>query len=188
MSIFFNPFIMKKLLLTRLAMLAILAAVLTTVTGFAPALAYSVEGTQIAHNYATCTAFAACTPKVDTRAERLDAYFVKRDMPLHGYGAAFVAAADQYGLDWRLLPAIGVRESSGGKHLMNNNPFGWGSAKIPFKDFDEAIVEVTKHLAGEYPGTAKYYKDRTLEKKLWYYNGSVMPAYTGEVIDIMHKF
>lgn len=125
---------------------------------------------------------------VAERAERLNTYFAKRDMPLAGYGEQFVRVADTYKLDWRLLPAIGVRESSGGKHLMNKNPFGWGSAKIPFKDFDEAIVEVTKHLAGAYPSTAKYYKDKTLERKLWYYNGSVMPAYTGEVIAIMNKF
>ncbi len=124
----------------------------------------------------------------DIRAERLDAYFVKRDMPLHGYGDELVAAADSCGLDWRLVAAIGVRESSGGKHLMNNNPFGWGSAKIPFKDFSEAITVVTDNLCGKNPNTARYYKDTSVDKKLWYYNGSVEPTYPGEVKAIMAMF
>lgn len=177
-----------KNIVIRTAVLTTILTSLTLFMGFTPAAA-DVEPTMpaISQN-GKCSATAVCAPKADTRAARLDAYFAKRDMPLAGYGEEFVAAADKYNLDWRLVAAIGVRESSGGKRLMNNNPFGWGSAKIPFKDFSEAIVEVTKHLAGEYPGTAKYYKDRTLEKKLWYYNGSVMPAYTGEVIDIMNKF
>ena len=121
----------------------------------------------------------------DDRAERLDAYFAKRDMPLAGYGEEFVEVADKYGIDWRLLPAIGVRESSGGKHLMNNNPFGWGSAKIPFKDFGEAIDVVAWNLSGNNPNTAKYYKDTDSYTKLWYYNGTVMPTYPDEVIAIM---
>lgn len=140
-------------------------------------------------NYGTTTA-AICLakPPADNRAERLDTFFKERNMPLEGYGKELVAAADKYKLDWRLIAAIGIRESSGGKHLMNNNPFGWGSAKIPFKNFSEAIEEVTKNVAGADEDTAKYYKDRTLEKKLWFYNGSVMPAYTGEVIAIMNRF
>ena len=74
-------------------------------------------------------------PAIDTdedkdQAQRLDAYFDKYDMPLSGYGIEFVRAAKKYNVDWRLIAAIGVRESSGGKHMMNNNPFGWGSAKI----------------------------------------------------------
>lgn len=119
------------------------------------------------------------------RAERIDAYFEKRDMPLAGYGMAFVQAADKYNLDWRLLAAIGVRESSGGKRLMNNNPFGWGSAQIKFTDFNEAIEVVSMNLGGGNPNTARYYKDADTKKKLWYYNGTVIPSYPDEVIDIM---
>ncbi len=122
---------------------------------------------------------------LDTRAERIDAYYEKRDMPLAGHGHKMVVEADRCGLDWRLVAAIGVRESSGGKRLMNNNPFGWGSAKIPFEDFDHAIEVVTWNLCGENPNTAKYYGNNSVEEKLYYYNGSVIPSYTGEVIMIM---
>ena len=106
-------------------------------------------------------------------------------MPLAGHGMDFVRAAEKYNLDWRLLPAIGVRESSGGKRLMNNNPFGWGSAEIPFVDFKEAIEVVAMNLGGGNPNTARYYKDADTKKKLWYYNGTVIPSYPAEVIDIM---
>ena len=119
------------------------------------------------------------------RAKRLDDYFEKRDMPLAGYGSKFVEVAEKCGLDWRLLPAISVRESSGGKHLMNKNPFGWGSAKIKFYNFEDAIETVSDNLCGFNLATAKYYKNKTILQQLWYYNGSVMPSYPQEVLDIM---
>lgn len=122
------------------------------------------------------------------KADKLNAYFEKRNMPLSGYGIEFVRAANKYGLDWRLLPAIGVKESSGGKHMMNNNPFGWGSAKIKFGDFSEAIDVVAMNLGGYNPSTARYYKDADIDKKLWYYNGSVIRSYPGEIKSIMAMF
>ena len=124
----------------------------------------------------------------NTRAQRIDDFFADRDMPLAGFGDKFVKVADACGLDWRLLPAISIRESSGGKHLMNRNPFGWGSAKIPFKNFNEAIEVVSKNLCGLSPGTAQYYKDKTVYEKLWAYNGTVLHSYPDEVIAIMKMF
>ncbi len=125
---------------------------------------------------------------VDDRAERLDVYFAKRNMPLEGYGAKFIEVADAYEMDWRLLPAIGVRESSGGKHMMNNNPFGWGSAKIKFTDFDHSIEEVASNISGNDKDTARYYKNKTVFQVLWAYNGTVMPTYPREVMNIMKMF
>lgn len=124
----------------------------------------------------------------DERASRIDAYFAKREMPLAGYGEKFVEVADAYDVDWRLLPAIAVRESSGGKRLLNKNPFGWGSCKIKFNDFDEAIEEVGRNLSGNDPDTAKYYADKTTSQILWVYNGTVIHSYPKEVIAIMGMF
>lgn len=124
----------------------------------------------------------------DERASRIDAYFAKREMPLTGFGETFVEVADAYDIDWRLLPAIAVRESSGGKHLLNKNPFGWGSCKIKFSNFDEAIEEVGKNLSGNDPDTAKYYADKTTYQILWAYNGTVIHSYPKEVIAIMGMF
>jgi hypothetical protein len=122
------------------------------------------------------------------RVDRINKYFEKRNMPLAGYGEDFVAVAEKCDIDWRLLPAIGVRESSGGKNQYNNNPFGWGSAKIKFKNFSDAISNVGEHLCGLRDATEKYYKDKTTYQKLWYYNGTVIASYPAEVIEIMEMF
>lgn len=122
------------------------------------------------------------------RIDRINKYFEQRNMPLAGYGEDFLEVAEKCGMDWRLLPAIGVRESSGGKNQFNNNPFGWGSAKIKFNDFKDAIQNVGEHLCGLRPSTERYYKDKTTYKKLWYYNGTVIASYPSEVIDIMEMF
>ncbi|MBT4121309.1 MAG: hypothetical protein HOA57_03605 [Candidatus Magasanikbacteria bacterium] len=126
--------------------------------------------------------------KKDVRSQKINKYFEERNMPLEGYGKQFIKIADKYDLDWRLLPAIAVRESSGGKHLLNNNPFGWGSCKIAFKDFNESIEVVGMNLSGNNPNTARYYADNSVKEKLYYYNGTVIPSYPDEVIHIMGMF
>ena len=134
-------------------------------------------------------------PKEDTRVERIDTYFAKRGMPLAGYGHNFIEEADKNGIDWRLLPAISVKEQSGGKRTpyncpgkkINYNWFGWASAKICFKSIDEAIETVSKNLGGNNPKTKSYYKGNTKEK-LQSYNGTVERAYPYEVMEIMKNF
>lgn len=118
-------------------------------------------------------------------AEKIDAYFAKRNMPLLGYGAEMVKAAEENNLDWRLLPAIAIKESTGGKFACYNNPFGWGSCKIKFKDFSIAIETVAVNLGGNNPKTERYYKNKTTEEKLWHYNTSVIPTYTDEIMEFM---
>lgn len=120
------------------------------------------------------------------RAAKIDTYFRERSMPLAGHGKAMVEAAEKNGIDWRLLPAIAVRESSGGKQMCGNNPFGWGSCKIQFKSIDEGIETLARNLGGNNPKTAQYYAGTTREK-LYRYNGTVIPTYMDEVIDIMER-
>ena len=121
------------------------------------------------------------------KALKINTYFHERSMPLAGYGMQFVLVAEKYGLPYDFLPAIAVRESSGGKRDMNNNPFGWGSAKIKFSDYNEAIEVVGKNLAGGNPKTASYYGGKSIKQKLYYYNGTVMKGYEDEVMSIMDK-
>lgn len=125
--------------------------------------------------------------EVDTRAARIDAYFARFNLPLTGYGEQFVAVADKYGLDWQLLPAIAMRETTGGKFACYNNPFGWGSCKIKFVSFADAIDMVGMHLGGFHKNTDQYYKDKTSLEKLYFYNGTVIPSYPKEVIKIMNR-
>ena len=126
----------------------------------------------------------------DTRkehAEAINKFFKGRSMPLQGTGMTFVLVAEKYGLDWRLLPAIGVRESSGGKAACGYNAFGWGSCKLGYNyhSYEEAIEAIGKNLGGANKNTARYYAGKSTEVKLYHYNGSVEPPYIGEVLAIM---
>jgi hypothetical protein len=124
-----------------------------------------------------------------SKAENIDKYFASMNLPLAGYGEVFVEAAEKYDLDYRLLPAIAMRESTGGKHSCpkgNKNVFGWHSCKTVYKTYEEAIDKVAAHLAGEVKSTSHYYGNKSVRKKLRTYN-SVIPPYVDQIISIMNK-
>ncbi len=124
------------------------------------------------------------------KAEAIDAYFLAHDMPLAGTGMKMVIESENQNIDWRLLPAIAVRESTGGKNSCNrvkNNPFGWGSCKIGFKTMEEAIETVAKNLGGNNPNTEHHYSGKTTKEILRKYNPpSIVPRYAEQVIAIMN--
>jgi hypothetical protein len=127
----------------------------------------------------------AHTLLLEERADKIDTYFEKRAMPLLGYGMIMVIVAEKNNIDWRLLPAIAIKESTGGKFACEKNPFGWGSCAIKFDSWETAIETVAYNLGGNNPVTARYYKGTTIEKKLYHYNGSVVPTYIAEVLKFM---
>lgn len=131
------------------------------------------------------------TESIKAKAEAIDAYFREHDMPLEGTGAKMVEEAVKNELDWRLLPAIAVRESTGGKFAckkVSNSAFGWGSCKINFKSNEEAIEVVAKNLGGNNPKTAKHYDEKTTKEILRAYNPpSVVKKYAEQVISIMDE-
>lgn len=121
------------------------------------------------------------------KAGAIDTYFAKYDAPLEGHGMKFVIEAEKNGIDWRLLPAIAMRESTGGIHACKkvpNSVFGWGSCKISFNSIDESIEIVSRSLGGNHPGTARHYENKTVTQILKKYN-SVIPGYSSQVIKIM---
>ncbi len=124
------------------------------------------------------------------KAEAIDAYFRAHNMPLEGMGMKMVIEAEKNNLDWRLLPAIAVRESTGGKNAcdrVKNNSFGWGSCKIGFDSNEEAIETVALNLGGNNPKTARHYDDKTTKQILRAYNPpSVVPRYAQQVMSIMN--
>jgi len=135
----------------------------------------------------TPSALAETTEKnnlLDSQAEKIDTYFKERSMPLFGFGRKMAEEASEHDLDWRLLPAIAVRESSGGKQACGHNPFGWGSCKITFNSWNEAIEVLAKNLGGDNPNTSDYYSGST-KLKLYHYNGTVLASYPSEVLAIM---
>lgn len=132
----------------------------------------------------------ASSEVLKAKAEAIDRYFREREMPLDGTGMFMVEQAEKNGLDWRLLPAIAVRESTGGKFACKNatySAFGWGSCKINFKSNEHGIETVAKNLGGNNPNTASHYGgDKTTLQKLRAYNPpSIVPRYAEQVISIM---
>ena len=124
------------------------------------------------------------------KAEAIDAYFKDRDMPLVGTGLKMAEEAEKNGLDWRLLAAIAVRESTGGKFeckKVPNNSFGWDSCKTGFKSDAHAIETVARNLGGNNPKTSYHYDDKTTVQILRAYNPpSIVPRYAEQVINIMN--
>jgi hypothetical protein len=116
--------------------------------------------------------------KRDPRFERLKAYLSKRESPTVDLTADFIAAADRYSLDWRLLPAISVVESGAGKRYKNNNIFGWASCEVRFPTISYGIHYVASRLA-----ESELYRDKTTEEKLRLYNP--YDFYPGRVRSVM---
>ena len=125
------------------------------------------------------------------QAEYVDKFFAQYDAPLEGYGMKFVVEAKKNGIDYRLLPAIAMRETTGGKQACKNpkapnNNFGWSSCKMGFDSIDKSIEHISKTLAGKNPNV-KHYKDgMTNDQILKKYNpDSIIPGYSKQVIRLM---
>lgn len=92
--------------------------------------------------------------KLDSKAEILAAYLKKFDSPLQYHAQDFIDAANEYNLDWKLLPSIAGVESTFGKAIPGGfNGWGWGvygTQAIYFSSWREAIFTVAKGLRENY--------------------------------------
>lgn len=88
----------------------------------------------------------------DLRVEALRNVLEKRNSPLAPYAESYINAADRYGVDWELLPAIAGLESSFGIHQLNGsyNSYGWGGGRLYFKSVDDGIEVVLTGLKNRY--------------------------------------
>jgi hypothetical protein len=127
------------------------------------------------------------------KADAIDTYFKEHNMPLEGKGMKLVQEAEANDLDWRLVAAISIAETTGGRNLCKNpkaqnNPFGWGSCKIGFSSIDESIEKVAKHLGGNMESTSHHYADKSTEQILKTYNPpSIVPSYAKKVMSFMNQ-
>lgn len=125
------------------------------------------------------------------KADAIDNYFASKDAPLSGYGMKFVTEAEKNNLDWRLLPAIAMRETTGGKFACKNpnapyNNFGWHSCKKGFSSVDESIEYISMTLGGNNERARHYKEGMTSEQILKKYNpDSIVPGYSKQVMKIM---
>ncbi len=127
------------------------------------------------------------------KADAIDSYFKEHDAPLAGYGMKFVTEAEKNGIDWRLLPAIAMRETTGGKFACKNpkapyNSFGWGSCKYGFSSINDSIEKISRALGGNSENVKHYKPEMTSEQILKKYNpDSIVPGYSKQVIKIMKE-
>ncbi|MDQ3099737.1 MAG: hypothetical protein M3Q44_08405 [bacterium] len=88
----------------------------------------------------------------NTKVLKLQKFLSSYNSPMAGNAQDFVEAAEQYNLDWKLVPAIAGVESTFGKHLIpgSHNAYGWGGGKIRFESWREGIYTISKGLAEKY--------------------------------------
>jgi len=117
----------------------------------------------------------------DDRCTTLKSFFTKHGSSLHAHAGAFLQAADEHKLDWRLLPAIAMAETSGGKHGIPNNVFGWNSGRTRFKTVEAGIQYVASRFA-----LSPIYRGRTALGILTAYNPA-RQQYPPQVIRFMRQ-
>ncbi|MBI2017909.1 glucosaminidase domain-containing protein [Candidatus Daviesbacteria bacterium] len=93
--------------------------------------------------------------KLDKEAEILAAYLSKFNSPLQYHAQDFIDAAKEYGVNWKLLPAIAGVESTFGKFIPGGyNAYGWAiytpDSRYAFKSWRDGIFTVTKGLKHDY--------------------------------------
>ena len=91
----------------------------------------------------------------DARAKIIEDFFKDYQSPLYLYSDVFIQVSDKYKLDYKLLPAISMQESNGGKRVIKNsyNPFGYGiygTLVIKFASWEQSIEKVGKALREDY--------------------------------------
>src|SRR5947209_2674441 len=77
-----------------------------------------------ANSTADLPAATALPRRVDRRVERLDRFFRLYNCREH-HVLDYLRAADENGLDYRMLPAIAIRETGCGATAVENNHWGY---------------------------------------------------------------
>lgn len=91
----------------------------------------------------------------DVRVFALRKFFKQYNSPLYDYAEVLVAEADRWGLDYALLPAIAMQESSGCKVMPYESYNCWGygiygEKVVRFNSYPEAISKVAQTLKKSY--------------------------------------
>lgn len=152
--------------------------------GIAPCLAVAglaLSATSTADMAPAPVPVPVAAPRIDPRIAHLDQFFRHYRCPVPFHVSDYLHAADGYELDYRLLPAISVRETQCGVsgHLPNNH-WGYHPDRQSFPSIEAGIDYVARQLAQN-----MYYRDKSLPQKLFVYNPK--PAYPDEVQRIMRQ-
>jgi hypothetical protein len=120
------------------------------------------------------------SPSKDPRGARLEAFFKAYGCPNPLHVDEYLRAADSHALDYRILPAISLVETTCGTFERMNNRWGWDSAQSGFSSVTAGIDFITAQLAEGEP-----YKGKTLKEKLYTYNP--YPQYVRQVERLMRE-
>lgn len=93
--------------------------------------------------------------ETDSRTLRLESFLRRYHSPLAPFAQVFVREADKNKLDYRLLVAIGMQESTLCKTEMpgTHNCWGYGihgGQVVTFDNYEDAIITVSKSLGVHY--------------------------------------
>lgn len=147
---------------------------------------------QIVYSIEEQTMVVAERPMETTQAEQvrnLERILLRFNSPLAAQSAYLVGVANEYGLDYRLLPAIAYTESTLCKHYPKSsfNCWGWGSAAIHFGSFEEAIETISRKLSSH----GYYASWRQNKSNIWQlaqtYNGKDTKKWTQTVVGFMEQ-
>ena len=88
----------------------------------------------------------------DVRLFQLETFLENYHSPLSTYCRDFIVAADQYEIDWRLVPAIAGVESSFGKHTLpfSFNAYGWNGGNYYFENWPVSIELMNRKIRENY--------------------------------------
>lgn len=113
----------------------------------------------------------------DARIEVLSSFLQKYDSALAPFTQNIINAADKYGLDFRLLPAIAMQESNLCKKIVRESHNCWGyeiyGNKVKkFKNYPTAIDAVSQTLASDYKENGLVTPEEIMKKYTPGSNGS----------------
>jgi hypothetical protein len=126
--------------------------------------------------------YSASVTEKDIRVKNLERYLSKHKSPLYPYARIIVSEAEQNGIDYRLIPAIAMVESTLCRTIPNDshNCWGWGvyGGKVTrFTSYLHAIQTISRGIREKY-----YDKGRdTLEEIAPVYNPNTPGQWRGKV-------
>jgi hypothetical protein len=126
------------------------------------------------------TPAAPAARRTDPRLICLERFFAQANCPALKLADVFLEAADDYHLDWRLLPSLSFVETGGGRAAVNNNLFGWDCGRAHFDSFAAGIHHVGFTLTHRRP-----YRHKNVAQILAVYNPD--PEYAQKVTAVMRQ-
>ena len=121
---------------------------LLTILAFLAILTFKPDSVSADSLVAESSASLKTEATADERVAILENFLEGYNSPLAKYSEVFIATADKYELDWRLIPAITGVESTFGKRIPYNsfNAYGWANGVYKFTSWEESIAVSYTHL------------------------------------------